>query len=515
MKMRKLAPLILSLLVAAMALPQAASAISPRPFAVAENFRGDLVMVNNGVAWQDVTCLRGCTPFAVATTETARFVLKRPHGRPTELARTKLVNIPGGSNSILTTVRFAASPSSTVMVRSREENIGDQLSSSATIFSGTLGSKPSQLISCEAAFELPFALDDGHLAYDDSRCTTGSSDVVVRSLADGTVRRVSLPGRLVDTLGLAGDRLAVLSYPRSPTPDSGEIAVFDLTTGAQVSSAATGGLGLTPTVLDIRSDGTVAYVTYPLTAKAASCRGTLFVLGPGTAPRTLASGVCQLAKLAADEVVAKRKTKLVAIPLSGSEHTLVNLGQVAVVAADAQNTKVGYAMPTCAGDTAIRFTDLATDPDDAGLAPCPLRIASGSSQVAPNGSFRVRLRCRRGCGGFVSLRRHGATRVEAVRARRRVLLGEAAADEVADGRAAPARKPERAHHHLHGRPQRAHRAPCAPVHPRTLTRSPRRARGWGHSGLRPGLNALAPIACESRRANIERVASASWRSCSS
>jgi hypothetical protein len=32
--------------------------------------------------------------------------------------------------------------------------------------------------------------------------------------------------------------------------------------------------------------------------------------------------------------------------------------------------------------------------------------------VAPNRSFRVRLRCRRGCGGFVSLRRHGATLVE-------------------------------------------------------------------------------------------------------
>ena len=468
--MRKLAPLILSALVAAMALPQVASAISPRPFAVAENFRGDLVMVNNGVAWQDVSCVRGCTPFAVATTETARFVLKRPHGRPTELARTKLVNIPGGSNSILTTVSFAASASRTVMVRSREENIGDQLSSSATIFSGALGSKPSRLVSCEEAFELPFALDDGHLAYDDSRCTTGSSDVVVRSLADGTVRRVSLPGRLVDTVGLAGDRLAVLSYPRTPTPDSGEIAVFDLTTGAQTSSAATGGPGLTPTVLDIRADGTVAYVTYPPTAKAASCRGTLFVLAPGAAPRTLASGVCQLAKLAADEVVAKRKTKLVAIPLSGSEHTLVNLGQVTVVAADAQNTKVGYAMPTCAGDTAIRFTDLATEPDDAGPAPCPLRIASGSSHVAPNRSFRVRLRCRRGCGGFVSLRRQGATlRGEAVRARRRVLLGEAAADELADGRAAPTRKPERAHHHLHGRPRRAHRALCAPVHPRALS----------------------------------------------
>ena len=71
---------------------------------------------------------------------------------------------------------------------------------------------------------------------------------MVRSLADGTVRRVSLPGRLVDTVGLAGDRLAVLSYPRTPTPDSGEIAVFDLTTGAQTSSAATGGPGLTPTL---------------------------------------------------------------------------------------------------------------------------------------------------------------------------------------------------------------------------------------------------------------------------
>jgi hypothetical protein len=269
------------------------------------------------------------------------------------------------------------------------------------------------MISCKETFELPFALDRGRLAYDDSRCTTGSSDVVVRSLADGTVRRASLPGRLVDTLGLAGDRLAVLSYPRSPTPDSGEIAVFDLNTGTRVSSAATGGPGLTPTVLDIRSDGTVAYVTYPPAAKAASCRGTLFALAPGAAPRTLASGVCQLAKLAADEVLAKRKTKLVAIPLSGSEHTLVNLGQVAVLAADAQNTgKVGFAMPTCAGDTAIRFLGLATEPDDAGPARCPLRIASGTSHVAPNRSFRVMLRCRRGCGGSVSLRRHGATLAE-------------------------------------------------------------------------------------------------------
>jgi hypothetical protein len=410
--MRKLVPLILSALVATMGQPQVASAIS-RPFAVAEDFRGDLVMVNNGVAWQDVSCVRGCTPFAAASTERARFLLKRPHRRPTELARTKLVNIPGGSNSILTTVSFAASPSRTVMVRSREENIGDQLSSSATIFSGALGSKPSQLINCQEAFVLPFALDDGRLTYDESRCATGSNDVVVRSLAAGTVRRVSLPGRLVDTLGLAGDRLAVLSYPRGPTPDSGEIAVFDLTTGAQVSSAATGGPGLTPAVLDIRSDGTVVYVTYPSTARAASCRGTLFVLAPGTAPRMLASGVCQLAKLAADEVVAKRKTKLVAIPLSGSEHTLVNLGQVAVVAADAQTTgKVGFAMPTCAGDTAIRFLGLATDPDDAGPVACPLRIASAASQVAPNRRFGVRLRCPRGCGGFVSLRRNGATLVQ-------------------------------------------------------------------------------------------------------
>jgi hypothetical protein len=410
--MRNLTALVLSVLVVAVALPQAASAISPRPTAVAENFRGDLVMVNNGVAWQDVTCVRGCTPFAGATTETARFLLKRPHRRPTELARTSLRNVPGGSNSILTRVSFAASPSRTVMVRSREQSIGDQLSSSATIFSGALGSKPSQLISCKETFELPFALDRGRLAYDDSRCTTGSSDVVVRSLADGTVRRVSLPGRRVDTLGLAGDRLAVLSYPRSQTADSGEIAVFDLTTGAQVSSAPTGGPGLTPTVLDIRSDGTVAYVTYPPTAMAASCLGTLFVLAPATAPRMLATGVCQLAKLVVDEVVAERKTRLVAVSLSGSERTLVNLGRVAVVAADAQNPgKVGFAMPTCAGDTAIRFLGLLTDPDDAGRAACPLRIASGSSHVAPDRSFRVRLRCRRGCGGFMLLRRHGATLV--------------------------------------------------------------------------------------------------------
>ena len=41
-------------------------------------------------------------------------------------------------------------------------------------------------------------------------------------------------------------------------------------------------------------------------------------------------------------------------------------------------------------------------------------------------------------------------------------------------------------------------------------------RPWlGHSGARPSLKARAPIACESRRMNIESAISASVRSCSS
>lgn len=415
--MSKLAPTVVTavLLVASAAAP-ASGKPAATPFLKVEDFSADLQIIGSGLAWKDVRCLRGCVRFPVQETDRARYLLKRPGRKIAELARTKLTTIPGGSNSVLEEADFAASSTRTLMVVESERNLGDQLSTSATVFAGPLGSPPAELFQCRDVFRLPFSLDGDLLAFDETRCLTGGTDVVVRSLADGSVRRVPSGGRQIEALALAGDRLAVLSYEKlpegAPGPASGELAVWDLETLTKLASVPIG-RSVAPPAFALRPDGALAFVTFAETAPPDHCRGTLSLLGPGEAtPHPLATDTCNLVDFAGDQVLAQHKRSLVAIAPAGVEHTLLNLGRVQLRGATAEGTSVAYALRTCDGDAGLYRVVVSAPAASAGAPRCPLRIAGQRAHVGPKRYFRVRVVSRRGCAGFMELRRHGATILE-------------------------------------------------------------------------------------------------------
>jgi hypothetical protein len=408
--MRKLALTILTVLVL---LVGAAAPASGAPFLKVEDFRGDLQIVGSGLAWKHVRCLRDCVRFPFGQTVRTRYLLKRPGLRVAELARTDLTTIPGGSNSVIETADFAASGTRTLMVVHSERNVDDQLSTSTTVFAGPLGSRPPELFECPDTFELPFSLDADLLAFDETRCVTGSGDVVVRSLADGSVRRVPSGDRRIEALALAGERLAVLSYERlpagTPGPPSGELAVWNLETLTKVASVPVGPSAARP-AFAVRPDGALAFVTFGATAQPEECHGTLWLLGPGgLTPQALATDACNFADFAGDQVLGRHLRSLFAIPPAGGEHTLLNLGRVELRGATGDGTDVAYALRTCDGDARLYRVLVSATAAGAGAPRCPLRIASQRAQVGPRRYFRVRIVSRRGAAGFMELRRHGAT----------------------------------------------------------------------------------------------------------
>src|SRR5215218_4875630 len=412
--MRKLAGTVVAvmLLVAGVASPASAEPTAT-PVLKVEDFTGDLQIIGSGLAWRGVRCLRGCGRFPVAETERARYLLKRPGQKVAELARTKLTTIPGGSNSVLEQADFAASSTHTLMVVESERNLGDQLSTSATVFAGPLGSQPAQLFECPDTFRLPFSLDGDALAFDETRCVPGSTDVVVRSLADGSVRRVPTSARQIEALALAGDRLAVLSFEKlaegAPGPASGELAVWNLQTPTKLASVPVGP-SFAPPAIALRPDGALAFVTFADTARPDRCQGTLSLLGPGEmTPPTLASDTCNLVDFAGDQVLAQHKRSLVALSPAGVEHVLLNLGRVELRGATAEGTSVAYALRTCDGDASLYRVAVGAPAASAGAPRCPLRIASQRAHVGPKRYFRVRVVSRRGSAGFIELRRDGAT----------------------------------------------------------------------------------------------------------
>jgi hypothetical protein len=386
------------------------------PFLKAEDFSGDLQVIGSGLAWKDVRCLRGCVRFPFGETVRARYLLKRPGQKIAELARTRLTTIPGGSNSVIENADFAASSTRTLMVVESERNVDDQLSTSATVFAGPLGSSPAELFECRDTFVLPFSLDAELLAFDETRCVTGSADVVVRSLADGSARRVPSGGRQIEALALAGDRLAVLSYGKlgegAPGPAGGELAVWDLQALTELASVPVGP-SVEPPAFALRPDGALAFVTFAEAARPDQCQGTLSLLGPGeVTPQTLATDTCNLVDFVGDQVLAQHKRSLVAILPAGGEHALLNLGRVELRGATADGTSVAYALRTCDGDASLYRVAVSAPAANAGAPRCPLRIASQSAHVGPKRSFRVRVVSRRGAAGFMELRRHGATILE-------------------------------------------------------------------------------------------------------
>jgi hypothetical protein len=412
--MGKLARTLLTamLLLASGAAP-ASGAPTAAPFLKVEDFSGDLQVIGSGLAWKDVHCLRGCVPFSFGETVRARYLLKRPGQRIAELARTELTTIPGGSNSVIENADFAASSTRTLMVVEEERNIDDQLSTSATVFAAPLGSRPAQLFECPDTFELPSSLDGDLVAFDETRCVTGSSDVVVRSLADGSVRRVPTGGRRIEALALAGERLAVLSYETgSSGAASGELAVWNLQTLTKVASVPVGPSVARP-AFALRPDGALAFVTFGETAAPEDCQGTLSLLGPGeVTPQTLATDTCNFADFAGDQALGRHRRSLVAIPPGGGEHTLLNLGRVELRGATAEGKSVAYALRTCDGDARLYRVAVSAVAASAGAPRCPLRIASQGAHVGSKRYFRVRVVSRRGAAGFMELRRHGLTILE-------------------------------------------------------------------------------------------------------
>jgi hypothetical protein len=415
--MLKLARTVLAalLLVACAAAPASAEP-GPSQFLKAEDFSGDLQIVGSGLAWKDVHCLRDCVRFPFGQTVRARYLLKQRGQKVAELARTDLTTIPGGSNSVIENADFAASNTRALMVARSERNVDDQLSTSATVFAGPLGSRPAELFECPDSFELPFSLDGDLLAFDETRCVTGSTDVVVRSLADGSVRRVPMAGRRIEALALAGERLAVLSYEQPPAgtpgPPSGALAVWNLETLTKVASVPLGPSDAAP-ALALRPDGALAFVTFGEMARPEECHGTLWLLGPGAlTPQTIANDTCNFADFAGDQVLGRHLRSLFAIPPGGSEHRFLNLGRVELRGATGDGTSAAYALRTCDGDARLYRVLVSSAAASAGAPRCPLRIASRRAHVGPKRYFRVRIVSRRGAAGFMELRRHGATILE-------------------------------------------------------------------------------------------------------
>jgi hypothetical protein len=415
--MRKLGPTVLTaMLLLGSAVAPASGAPTATPFVKVEDFSGDLEIVGSGLAWKDVRCLSDCVRFPFVERERARYLLKRPGDRVAELARTRLTTIPGGSNSVIEEAHFAASSTRTLMVVSSERNLDDQLFTSATAFAGQLGSSPAELFECEGAFQLPFSLDEDFLAFDETRCVTGSTDVVVRSLADGSVRRVPSGDRRIEGLALADDRLAVLSYGRlaegTSGHASGELAVWDLQTLTKLVSVPVGP-SIAPPAFAVRPDGALAYVTFAEAARPERCQGTLSLLRPGeAAPQTLGTAMCNFVDFAGGQVLAQHRRTLVAITSAGVEHTVLDLGRVELRAAAADGTSVAYALRTCDGDASLYWVVVSAPLAGAGAPRCPLRIATQTAHVGPRRHFRVHVVSRRGTAGFMELRRNGATIVE-------------------------------------------------------------------------------------------------------
>jgi hypothetical protein len=135
------------------------------------------------------------------------------------------------------------------------------------------------------------------------------------------------------------------------------------------------------------------------------------LLGPGeVTPHFLATGACNFADFAGDQVLARHERSLFAIPSAGGEeHTLLDLGRVELRGASAEGADVAYALRTCDGDANLYRVLVSAEPASAGAPRCPLRIASQTAHVGPKRLFRVRLVSRRGAAGFMELRRHGAT----------------------------------------------------------------------------------------------------------
>ena len=404
---------VLLALVVAMALPATAQA---ERFATVETFSGDLHVLGDGVAWSQIRCLRDCVAFPVERENLSRFMLKgATDGRPDELARARLSHFPGGSNSTLETIRYAASTEYLARLFQAERNTGDVLSQETVLSAGPLRGPLSELVTC-GVHNLPAAIDGDRLAYDESVCSAGSTNIVVRSLAGGGTATVPVQGRFVMGLALAGDFLAVAA--RDPQedpqagPPTGAITVWNWTTGEKLSEALLGP-GVVLPLVEVTGTGTAAFLSAGPTCED----GRLSLLDPGASSlREVATGVCASMSWTGtqmsmswngSEIVVRRSAELVAIAPDGGERSLVEHGAVTLSDFAEDGARLAYALPTCGGDTTIERIALDSSADDVGTAGCQFTIPRQRLEMNARKRVRLRLNCKHGCAGTARFRGFG------------------------------------------------------------------------------------------------------------
>jgi hypothetical protein len=386
-----------------------------------ERFSGDLHVLGDATAWNQSRCLRDCVTFYTGRVDLSRFMLKRPGRAAVELARARLSHFPGGSNSRLETVRYAASTESVAKLEREFVSVGDVPSEESRLFAGALEGSLDEVVIC-GVFDLPVALDGAQLAYDESACAAGSSSVVVRSLEGGPTETVPTQGREPEALALAGDFLAVAARERLEDPETGPpagaLTVWNWRTGAQVSEAPIPA-GFEPVLIEVAGSGSAAFIVPGETCE----EGRLSVVDPGAAAaRAVATGVCGKVSWNGAEIVTRRSDRLVAIAGDGSERTLVDHGSVTLADFAEDGSDLAYALPTCGGDTTIERVELDIGTRGAGAPGCPLAIPRQRLEMGAQGRVRLRLACKRGCSGTARFKGFGVKSFEQDKVRGSVVL---------------------------------------------------------------------------------------------
>ena len=384
-----------------------------------DTFSADLQVVGEGAAWSQIRCLRGCLGFPTERVDLSRFVLK-PLGEPLdELARVRRRHFPGGSNSIIENVSYSASTAYVAKLEQDEITLGDETNQEARLVAGPLGSPLSAVVTC-AVFDLPHALDADRLAYDETVCVDGSTNVVVQPLAGGAPATVPTEGRFVQALALTGPFVAVAARDKlaagDPGPATGAITVWNWRTATKVSEVALGaGLGTPP--IDVNGAGSLAFIADG--EECADGTGRLNVFAPGdAAPREVATGVCERAVWDDTDIVTRRSTQLIAVNAAGAERTLLEQGGVTLAGFDAAGGRLAYALPTCGGDTVIELVALSSPERSGGSARCPVSLPRQRLKIGPKRRVRVRVNCNRGCAGTVKFKKFGEKSFEQDRSRK-------------------------------------------------------------------------------------------------
>jgi hypothetical protein len=384
------------------AAPAAAQVVTLREYP-GPYLRQGPVVVGEQVAWSQAGCIRGCGALSFSGTDSVYEIRMAGAGVDRTLLRTREVRASSGPNFLLRTLSFLASEA--VLVTRRVTSTGDESgeeSDRIVIRAGAPGTVRPVLVDCAAPYVdgvAPIALDGNRVAYDPDPCDDVPR-LVVRDL--GTGATVALP----ETAGgvLVGLRDRFVAWVEGLGGEE-RLVVYDLTAETTAYSAPAHGV----VALDVDADGTVAAVRGPPSRPCSAgrlLRYSAAAPGPADLGPACATGVA----IDAGRVVYMRPERsfrtLSAVGAVGGAQDLVRFGRVRTGGFDFAGERIAWTARDCAGGEAIFTARLTEAPAGAGSVNCRVRFLPGAVPVR-RGVATVRLRCRRGCVGKLSLRHMG------------------------------------------------------------------------------------------------------------